>query len=59
LESRAIKGAKTGGRAYGYSITDTGHVVNADEAAVVVEIFDWYAEGHGQDGLLLSSIVAE
>jgi site-specific DNA recombinase len=47
LESRAIKGAKTGGRAYGYSIADSGHIINADEAAVVVEIFDWYAEGHG------------
>ena len=47
LESRALKGAKTGGRAFGYRLTENGFAIDEDKAAIVVQIFEWFAEGHG------------
>jgi site-specific DNA recombinase len=55
LEGKALAGESTGGRAYGYVAardSESGHIeVDPTEAAVVRQIFEWYADGASPQGI--------
>jgi site-specific DNA recombinase len=53
LEGRAIKAMPTGGKAYGYRTEDGRRIVVPEQAAVVREIFERYANGESAHAIAI------